>query len=78
MATHVPFRDWCEFCVHGKAHDDPHRKRRVEKELGVPEIDIDYMWLKGRFPFMDKEDSGQPILIMKKIISQIMIVIQKM
>ena len=22
--THVPFRNWCEFCVHGKAKDDPH------------------------------------------------------
>ena len=64
-ATHVPFRDWCEYCVHGKAKDDPHYRAKKDREIMVPEIDIDYMWLKGKFPFMDKEESGQPIMIVK-------------
>ena len=40
-ATHVPFRDWCEFCVHGKARDDPHFRAKKQREIPVPEIDID-------------------------------------
>ena len=65
-ATHVPFRSWCEFCVHGKAKDDPHRKAKQEREILIPEIDIDYMWLKGKFPFnQGGDDEGQPILIIK-------------
>ena len=31
-ATHVPFRNWCEFCVHGKAKDDPHYKAKKQRE----------------------------------------------
>ena len=32
MVTHVPFRNWCEFCVFGKARDDPHRRKKtIEK-----------------------------------------------
>ena len=26
MRTHVPFRNWCKFCVRGKCKSDPHRK----------------------------------------------------
>ena len=64
-ATHVPFRDWCEFCVHGKAKDDPHRRAKKPREILIPEVDIDYMWLKGKFPFSQggEEDTGMPILI---------------
>ena len=55
-ATHVPFRDWCEFCVHGKARDDPHYRQRKDREMMIPEIYIDYMWLKGKFPFVDHDE----------------------
>ena len=24
--THLPFRNWCEACVRGKAKDEPHRQ----------------------------------------------------
>ena len=40
--THVPFRDWCEFCVEGKASSHPHTKRKVT-ENEVPVISMDYM-----------------------------------
>ena len=26
MRTHIPFGNWCEFCVKGKCESDPHRK----------------------------------------------------
>ncbi len=29
--THLPFRDWCEHCVRGRARDEMH-KRAVNKE----------------------------------------------
>ena len=68
-ATHVPFRSWCEFCVHGKAKDDPHYKAKKNREIMIPEIAMDYMWLKGKFPFNQggegEEGKGQPILIIK-------------
>ena len=25
--THLPFRNWCIFCVKGKSKDDPHRRK---------------------------------------------------
>ena len=30
--THLPFRNWCIFCVRGKAKDDPHTRRRKQDE----------------------------------------------
>ena len=47
--THLPFRDWCEFCVQGKASSHPHMKRKVN-ENEVPVISMDYMGLKHREP----------------------------
>ena len=44
MATHIPFRSWCQHCVAGKAGHEAHR-RRGEKECGLPVISIDYAWM---------------------------------
>ena len=30
MATHVPFRSWCPYCVAGKAGSSPHATRKDE------------------------------------------------
>ena len=30
--THIPFRNWCEVCVRGKAKSDPHKKSVEERE----------------------------------------------
>lgn len=40
--THLPFRDWCPYCVQGKAVSYPHRKRKQD-ENEVPVISSDYI-----------------------------------
>ena len=56
--THLPFRDWCPYCVQGKAVSYPHIKRK-QKEDEVPIISSDYMGLKHREP----EEGQNPIIV---------------
>ena len=68
MPTHIPFRNWCEFCVKGKRKGDPHKENTTDQnvidERRVPVIGLDYT-----FPRDKKEnrvsDQGMPILVMK-------------
>ena len=47
--THLPFRNWCIFCVKGKAKDDPHRRRiKQNEEQEVPIVSVDYMFMESR------------------------------
>ena len=55
---HLPFRDWCPYCVQGKAVSYPHLKRRKEEDE-VPVISSDYMGLKHREP----EEGQNPIIV---------------
>jgi hypothetical protein len=57
--THLPFRDWCPYCVQGKAASYPHMKRKAE-ESDVPVISMDYMGLKHREP----EEDQNPIIVL--------------
>ena len=36
MRTHIPYRNWCPFCVMGKAKNNPHRtnKKHVRERFG--------------------------------------------
>ena len=47
--THVPFRDWCEFCISCKSRSDPQRHVREEPEgrRAVPAIQLDYAYGKS-------------------------------
>ena len=79
MRTHVPFRNWCEFCVKGKAKADPRKRGIAEKsrieERGIPTIGIDYTYPKSDTSKEDssskseksKEESerGMPIIVMR-------------
>ena len=47
--NHLPFRDWCPYCVQGKGVSHPHFKRKKE-ENEVTVISTDYMGLKHREP----------------------------
>ena len=62
MATHIPFRSWCPFCIKGKAGSNHHRK--VGSRIGtVPIISMDYAFMgKGKD---DQEEMGNPILVWK-------------
>ena len=55
--THLPFRDWCPFCVQGRAVSHPHYK--VKEESKIPVISMDYMGLTEREP----NDELFPILV---------------
>lgn len=41
--THIPYHNWCAFCVTGKGKAACHRKR--ERKDGMPEIHMDYSFL---------------------------------
>ena len=47
--THVPYRDWCEACVRGKARENPHR--RIRNDTDMDEVEMDYLFLTSpQFP----------------------------
>ena len=54
-ATHIPFRNWCAFCVAGKAQSDPHF---IKKEVTTPEqnvVSMDYAFLSKKVNKSDRE-----------------------
>ena len=43
-ATHVPFRDWCPFCVASRGRSAPHRRVVVNKTADtLPKLQTDYI-----------------------------------
>ena len=38
--THLPYRDWCPYCVAGKRPNSPHRK--IKRTLDLPMMSADY------------------------------------
>ena len=70
MRTHVPYRNWCEFCVKGKATADHHRKGTAEKskieERGIPIVGIDYTFPRSETKEkVQDEERGMPIIVMR-------------
>ena len=51
--THLPFRDWCPYCVQGRGVSAPHRKGAAE-ESGILVISMDYMGMVEKEPEMDE------------------------
>ena len=46
-ATHVPFRDWCPFCVASRGRSFPHRRVVVNKTADtLPKFQADYMFIR--------------------------------
>ena len=46
-ATHVPFRDWCPFCVPSRERSSPHRRVVVNKTADtLPKFQTDYMFIR--------------------------------
>ena len=66
--THLPFRNWCEHCVRGRAKNDPHQALGEEKACGTPKVSLDYAYLKekheGNRP-EKVEGEGFPIVVME-------------
>ena len=42
--THLPFRNWCKYCIQGKGKTASHFKQ-TEREDGMPEIHLDYCFM---------------------------------
>ena len=57
---HIPFRDWCRFCIKGRGLEDQHRP--ATEESSIPIVGLDYFFLtQPRSPTGDPESSsGQP------------------
>ena len=46
-ATHVPFRDWCPFCVASRGRSSPHKRVVVNKTLDtLPKFQTDYTFIR--------------------------------
>ena len=59
MATHMPFRSWCPFCVAGKAVSSGHHHKPEGPGL-VPVISIDYAFMgKGQVNEEGVEEGGE-------------------
>ena len=55
---HLPFREWCPYCVQLKAVSYPHAKIKAE-ETDVPVISSDYVGLNHREP----QEGQNPIIV---------------
>ena len=67
---HLPYRNWCDCCVRGKATGDPHRRATTESR--IPIIAFDYMFVtKDKVSMPDeisddaKKDALVKILVVK-------------
>ena len=60
MLTHIPYRQWCQHCVAGKAKGGRHEKSsKYTRE--VPTVVLDYMYMRDTQ--QDGEEGGMPILV---------------
>ena len=63
LITHWPFRNWSDHCVRGRGKSGHHRE--VRREVSVPTIGIDYMWMTSGDDDDDRESlRGMPILVL--------------
>ena len=50
---HIPFRDWCKFCIKGRGLEDQHRTSA--EESSIPVIGLDYFFVtQPRSPTTDQ------------------------
>ena len=42
--THLPFRNWCEYCIKGKGKTAPHYQQE-KRDDGLPEVHFDYCFM---------------------------------
>ena len=59
--THLPFRDWCPFCIRGRGLSSGHFARKTPEESQVPTISIDYCFLGDE----TTRDTDLPVLVVR-------------
>ena len=42
--THLPFRNWCQYCIQGKGKTAPHFQQEQRSD-GLPEVHFDYCFM---------------------------------
>ena len=47
QVSHLPFRSLCPECVAGRAKDDPNIRQEQRGAGGIPEIHMDYCFLRS-------------------------------
>ena len=57
--THLPYRSWCRYCVHGRMQNPPHQSH-VGGAHDVPEVALDYCFLNK-----DTGDRSLTVLVIK-------------
>ena len=61
--THLPFRDWCPFCIRGRGLSSGHFARKTPEESQVPTISIDYCFLGDE----TTRDTDLPVLVVRDL-----------
>ena len=59
MISHLPFRNWCSFCVRGRGQSVPHVKVTRKEEEQLPVISVDY----GFSGTLDTAATDLPMLV---------------
>ena len=47
-ATHMPFREWCKYCVRGRGRNRPHKKKSKMEKGEIPTVSkvaMDYFFM---------------------------------
>ena len=60
MMTHLPYRNWCEYCVKGRGREAAHAKGTGERS-DLPELSLDYC-----FPTKEDGTGGLTILVARE------------
>ena len=64
--THIPYRDWCEFCNRGRGRGIPHRHG---SESAIPVVGVDYLFIttegvkKRKELDVEENESGETALL---------------
>lgn len=63
--THLPFRNWCRECVHGRGVEMPHR-RQIAEDKKLMELHCDFMFLGPQ----DVAGETIPVLVIREAVSK--------
>ena len=48
LTGHAVYRSWCQFCVAGRANENPHSHPRRDEEIQVPQHHMDFCFLRNQ------------------------------
>ena len=60
--AHLPFRNWCRECVHGRGVEMPHRVKARDEVDSLLKLNIDFMFLGSR----DIAGETIPVLVVRE------------